>query len=191
MRSRVARVMGSCVAGSFAVVLVWQSAGLANAAEGQEVTVHSGKVDITHGVGTEPIDQVDIVMTFTNTETADGSVCEGPSDSPVTQGVIVTLQQGSCGSGVAGAQVTIPHFTPRPKAKALAKFEGTTVEGARVDALLRTLGTPAGTCGMWNLKLDAVPLDLSSITTNPVALSITLADGSYGCVTVSKARIDR
>ena len=98
MKGRVARVMSSCVTGAFAVVLICQGASLANAAEGQEVTVHSGKIDITHGVGTEPIDQVDIVMTFTNTETAEGGVCEAATDSPITNGVIVTLQPGSCGS---------------------------------------------------------------------------------------------
>jgi len=49
---------------------------------------------------------------------------------------------------------------------------------------------PARTCGMWNLTLDAVPLNLSRISHNPLALSVRLPDGSKGCVTVNNALFD-
>ena len=42
-----------------------------------------------------------------------------------------------------------------------------------MDALLRVLPKPTGACARYNLTLDALPLDMSSITADPVALSGT------------------
>ena len=75
MKGGLGRIVRISLTGAFAAALVCQVAGNAGAVEGQEVTVHSGKVDITHGVGAEPIDQVDIIMTFTNTETGRWPPC--------------------------------------------------------------------------------------------------------------------
>ena len=191
MKGGLSRMVRISLTGAFAAALVCQVAGNAGAVEGQEVTVHSGKVDITHGVGAEPIDQVDIIMTFTNTERADGHVCEKATDDPVVHGLVVALQEGYCGTSAPAAHVTIPSFKPTYKGSPLARFEGTTVERAVVDGLLRTLPTPAGTCGMWNLTLDAIPLNLSRINHNPLALSVRLPDGSRGCVNVTNALIDQ
>ena len=58
MKGGLGRIVRISLTGAFAAALVCQVAGNAGAVEGQEVTVHSGKVDITHGVGTEPIDEV-------------------------------------------------------------------------------------------------------------------------------------
>ncbi len=170
-----------------AVALLVSYADRVPAAETDEVIVNSAKLDITHGSGSEPIDQADMVVTFTSAETGEGAVCEN-SDAPVSVGVTVTLQQGVCGTATSGERVTIPFFTPVAQASRVAKFEGATASGANVDAVLRTL-RPRHSCGRWNLRLDAVPLDLSTITNDPVALSVTLPDGSFGCATVN-ARID-
>jgi hypothetical protein len=191
MKGGLGRIVRISLTGAFAAALVCQVAGNAGAVEGQEVTVHSGKVDITHGVGAEPIDQVDVIMTFTNTEKADGHLCEKASDDPVVHGLVVALQEGYCGTGAPAAHVTVPSFKPTYKGSPLARFEGTTLEGAVVDGLLRTLPAPAGTCGMWNLTLDAIPLNLSRIYHNPLALSVRLPDGSKGCVNVTNALIDQ
>ncbi|MGO9061482.1 MAG: hypothetical protein ACLQU2_29510 [Candidatus Binataceae bacterium] len=191
MKGGLRRIVRITVTGAFVAALVCQVAGKAGAVEGQEVTVHSGKVDITHGVGAEPIDQVDIIMTFTNTEAADGHVCEKASDDPVVHGLVVALQEGYCGTGTPAAHVTIASFRPTYKGSPLARFEGTTAEGAVVDGLLKTLPAPARTCGMWSLTLDAVPLNLSQISHNPIALSVRLPDGSKGCVNVTNALIDQ
>jgi hypothetical protein len=191
MKGGLGRVVRSVVAGAFAAALICQLAGQAGAVEGREITVHSGKIDLTHGVGAEPIDQVDIIMTFTNTEAADGHICEKATDDPVVHGLAVALQEGYCGTGAPAAYITIPSFRPTYKGSPLARFEGRTVQRAVVDGLLRTLPTPARTCGMWSLTLDAVPLNLSRISHNPVALSVRLPDGSRGCVTVTNALIDQ
>jgi hypothetical protein len=133
MKGGLGRIVRISLTGAFAAALVCQVAGNAGAVEGQEVTVHSGKVDITHGVGAEPIDQVDIIMTFTNTERADGHVCEKATDDPVAHGLVVAVQEGYCGTGVPAAHVTIPSFKPTYKGSPLARFEGTTLEGAVVE----------------------------------------------------------
>jgi hypothetical protein len=191
MKGGLGRVVRNVVTGAFAAALVCQVAGTAGAVEGREVTIHSGKVDITHGVGAEPIDQVDLVLTFTNTETAEGRVCEKVTDSPVTKGLQVMLQEGYCGTTNPAAVLTIPAFKPLAPGSLFARFEGKTVQGAVVDGLLRTLPAPAGTCGMWNLTMDAVPVNLSRIYHNPVAVSVRLPDGSRGCVNVTNALIDQ
>lgn len=187
---KTGRILGSIAAGAFAVVLACQAGGVASAAEGNDLIIHSSKVDITHGVGAEPIDQMDVVLTFSNTERSERGRCEKAADSPVTHGLTLTVQEGYCGAGGAGAQVTVPSFRPIPGTSS-ARYEGITIEGANVDALLRKLPTPAGSCGLWNLTLDAVPLNLSAVRSNPVAVSITVADGSTSCVNVTNALIDQ
>ena len=184
------RVVRNVLTGAFAAVLVCQAASMAGAIEAPEVTVHSGKVDITHGIGAEPIDQVDLVLTFSNTESGERHLCES-TDNPVSKGLDVSLQEGYCGTAAPATHITVPYFKPTYKGSPLARFEGTTVQKAVVDGLLATLPKPAGSCGMWNLKLDAVPVNLSRIYHNPVALSVRLPDGSHGCVTVTNALIDQ
>ncbi len=190
MKVGLVTVVRSIVVGAFVAALILQFAAGAGAVEGPEVTIHSGKVDITHGVGTEPIDQVDLVLTFSNTESSEGHVCEKLADNPVTHGLQVSLQQGYCGTVSPATTVKIPAFKPTYPGSPLARFEGNT-GGAVVDATLATLPTPAGSCGVWSLTLDAVPLNLAQISHNPVAMSVRLADGSRGCVTVSNALIDQ
>jgi len=73
----------------------------------------------------------------------------------------------------------------------LANFSGFSMEGATVDALLRTLKTPVGTCGAWSLRVDAVNVNLYYVRRNPVAVTITLPDGSYGCLGITSALIDQ
>jgi hypothetical protein len=173
---------------AFAAFLVLPG-GPAFCAETGEIVIHSGRVDVNHGIGTEPIDQLDIAITFTNTESSEHGACH-KTDNPVSHGLVVSLQEGACGTTLPPVVVTIPKFKPISPNSTFAKFEGITKENASADALLRTLPKPNGVCGLYNLTLDALPLDMSSITANPVALSITLADGSTGCVTVSNAIIE-
>jgi len=169
-----------------ALLLVPLGRGVARA-EGSDVTVTLSKLDITHGVGAEPVDQYDLVANFNNTEASEGGKCERSSDVPIN-GFVVSLQEGACGTTTAAATVTVP---PLPKiGKNQYKFEGVTKEGVMIDATLTRLTTPKKSCGNWHLVLDATPIDLSNIQTNPVATSLTLPDGSLGCLSATAA-IDR
>jgi len=156
-------------------------------AEGSDMTVTVSKLDITHGIGTEPVDQVDLITNFNNKEGSEGHRCDPSSDSPVA-GFVVNLQEGACGPGGTPVTLTIPKLPKIGLNK--YKFEGVTKEGATVDATLTKLITTAGSCGNWHLVLDATPVDLSSIQSNPVATMITLNDGSLGCLS-APARIDQ
>ena len=68
-------------------------------------------VDMTHFVGREPIDQIDLTANFTNNELAEGKRCE-PADNLLFHGVKVTVQQGFCGAKTTKSNVTIPFFQP-------------------------------------------------------------------------------
>jgi len=169
-----------------ALLFVPVSSGTARA-EGSDLSVTLSKLDIAHGVGTEPVDQVDMILNFNNTEASDGTKCESAADSPI-HGFVVGLQEGACGTTATTATLTVPSLRKIGKNK--YKFEGVTQEGSTVDATLTMLRTPAQSCGKWHLVLDATPVDLSSIQANPAATSIALADGSFGCLSAT-ARIDR
>ena len=119
-------------------------------AEGSDVTVTVSKLDITHGIGTEPVDQVDLITNFNNKEASESHKCDPSSDSPV-RGFVMNLQEGACGAGGASATLTIPKLPKIGLNK--YKFQGVTKEGATVDATLTRLLTTAGSCGNWHLVL--------------------------------------
>lgn len=157
-------------------------------AQAGDVVVHATTVDITHFPGTEPIDQIDMTATFTNNELAELKHCE-PADSLVIHGVKVTVQQGLCGTVTRKNNMTVPFF--HPLSSTLAVFEGLTNEGATADSVLHTLTKLPGTCGSYALRVDAVNVNLTSVRRNPVAVTITLPDGSSGCLSINDALIDQ
>lgn len=157
-------------------------------AQAGDVVVHASTVDITHFPGTEPIDQIDMTATFTNNELAELKHCE-PADSMVIHGVKVTVQQGLCGTVTRKNNMTVPFF--HPLSPTLAVFEGLTNEGATADAALHTLTKIPGTCGSYALRVDAVNVNLASVRRNPVAVTVTLPDGSSGCLSINNALIDQ
>jgi len=65
-----------------------------------------------------------------------------------------------------------------------------TAEGEIADAVVHRKSTPDRSCGKWKVKVDVSNIDLSQITSNPVGLSVELADGSSRCVEVDNALID-
>lgn len=172
---------------SVALLMVGFAAEKAMAQAG-DVVVHAATVDITHMTGTEPVDQIDMTATFTNNEFAELRHCEA-ADSLILHGVKVTVQQGLCGTSTRKSDMTIPFF--RPLNPTLAAFEGLTDEGATADAVLRTLKRLPGTCGSYSLRVDAVNVNLAAVRHNPVAVTITLPDGSSGCLAINNALIDQ
>jgi hypothetical protein len=172
---------------SVVLLVVGFATGKAMAQAG-DVVVHAATVDLTHLTGTEPVDQIDMTATFTNNEFVELRHCEA-ADSLILHGVRVTVQQGLCGATTRKNNMTIPFF--RPLSPTLAAFEGLTNEGATADAVLRTLTRLAGTCGSYALRVDAVNVNLASVRRNPVAVTITLPDGSSGCLAIDNALIDQ
>lgn len=158
--------------------------------EARDIVVSNATVDITHFVGKEPIDQLDLTALFTNNELAEGKKCEPPDDL-IFHGVKVSVQQGFCGANTTKSNVTIHFFQPLGPNSNLANFSGFSLEHATVDALLQTLKTPVGTCGSWLLRIDAINVNLAAIKRNPVAVTITTPDGSSGCLGITSALIDQ
>jgi hypothetical protein len=157
-------------------------------AQAGDVVVHATTVDITHFPGAEPIDQIDMTATFTNNEFAEHRQCEA-ADALARHGVKVTVQQGLCGATTRKSNMTIPFF--QPVSPTLALFEGLTNEGATADAVLHTLTRLPGTCGSYNVRVDAIKVNLSGVRRNPVAVTVTLPDGSSGCLSINNAIIDQ
>ena len=171
------------------VVLLMVSLATGKAmAQAGDVVVHAATVDLTHFAGTEPVDQIDMTATFTNNELAELRHCEA-ADSMVFHGVKVAVQQGLCGATTRKSNMTVPFF--RPLSSTLAQFDGFTYEGATADAVLQTLRRLPGTCGSYSLRVDAVNVNLAAVRRNPVAVTITLPDGSSGCLAINNALIDQ
>ena len=184
MKSLSALLAWTCVL----LLMVSFSTGKAMAQAG-DVVVHATTVDITHFTGTEPVDQIDMTATFTNNELRESGRCENNTDSLIFHGVKVTVQPGLCGTTARKSNMTIPFF--RPLSPTLATFEGLTNEGATADAILHTLTRLPGTCGTYSVRVDAVNVNLAAVRRNPVAVTITLPDGSSGCLSINNALIDQ
>ena len=75
--------------------------------------------------------------------------------------------------------------------RALSLLRDGRPEGATADAVLRTLKRLPGTCGSYSLRVDAVNVNLAAVRRNPVAVTITLPDGSSGCLAINNALIDQ
>jgi hypothetical protein len=178
----------SAWAGVLALTLGFATAK--SSAQAGDVVVHAVTVDLTHMTGTEPVDQIDMTATFTNNEFAELKHCE-PTESLIMHGVKVTVQQGLCSATSRKSNITIPFFRPLSTTSSLATFEGITVEGATADAILRTLTRLPGTCGSYSLRVDAVNVNLAAVKRNPVAVTVTLPDGSSGCLSINNALIDQ
>lgn len=168
-------------------------AGLATGkamAQAGDVVVHAATVDLTHFTGTEPVDQIDMTATFTNNEFKELRHCEA-ADSLILHGVKVGVQQGLCGSATHITNMTIPFFRPLSPTSSLAVFEGLTIQKATADAVLHTLTRLPGTCGSYSVRIDAINVNLATVKRNPVAVTVTLPDGSSGCLAINNALIDQ
>jgi hypothetical protein len=172
---------------SVILLIVGFATGKAMAQAG-DVVVHAATVDLTHFTGTEPVDQIDMTTTFTNNEFKELRHCEA-ADSIILHGVKVGIQQGLCGSATHITNMTIPFF--HPVSSTLAFFEGLTIQKATADAVLHTLTRLPGTCGSYSVRIDAINVNLLTVKRNPVAVTVTLPDGSSGCLAINNALIDQ
>ncbi len=172
---------------AIAAAVIPLASSRAVATDGGEVGIKRASVDITHGGDSEPNDQAEISVTFKDAQNP--NTCKRSSDNLDNGGVKVSLHQGTCQSA-PDAAATIPSFRPISGTND-ALFQGDTAEGETADAIVRRMPTPAGSCGKWKLKLDTSHIDLSQITSSPVALTVELPDGSSGCVEVNNTVIDQ
>lgn len=179
-----------CASWACVILLIVGSATGKAMAQAGDVVVHAATVDLTHFTGTEPVDQIDMTATFTNNEFKELRHCEA-ADSLILHGVRVGIQQGLCGSATHITNITIPFFRPLSPTSSLAVFEGLTIQKATADAVLHTLTRLPGTCGSYSVRIDAINVNLAPVKRNPVAVTVTLPDGSSGCLAINNALIDQ
>ena len=201
------------IVGAVAVpVMFFALADRANALETDILIDSAAELQIDHSGDPEPSDSFELKATFTNNDkNAEGS-CD--SDDPVTQGLTITLGTGTCGSSTGVVEVVIPAFASTDSARVspLGKKHGghkkhkthfklkmTTVtasdpsdgetENATLDAEIKVLPIPTGTCGQWTLDAEVSNVDLSALTANPVVVSIGQGDDT-GCNDQIQAQFD-
>ena len=85
--------------------------------------------------------------------------------------------------------MTIPFF--HKVSLTLGLFDGAISGGGFADATLHKLTRLPGTCGSYNVRVDAVNVNLAAVRRNPVAVTVTLPDGSSGCLAINNALIDQ
>ena len=187
---------------------------LADRASAQETDIlidSAAKLQIDQSGNPEPSDDFKLKATFTNDDINGDGSCDG--DDPVTQGLTITLGTGACGSSTDVVQVVIPAFANSDSAKVSPlsnkhghkkhkthfKLKKTPVtasdptsgetENATLDAEIKVLPTPAGTCGQWTLDAEVSNVDLSALTANPVVVTIGQGDDT-GCNDQIQAQFD-
>ena len=121
--------------------------------------------------------------------------CDGEADDLLERGVTVGVYGGTCAAfstlcGTSGCPLLPFDFDVNPYVEhdigsssygTFFRLNG----GGAVASKIGTLGTPPGTCGTWSINLQATGLNLSSISSNSVALFLNDSDGDGGCFDVS------
>lgn len=159
-----------------------------------EIDLDAEKVEIVHGPGTGN-DVANLKITFTNT--VEG--CDDGADDAIASGVEVSLSPFSCESFTCDASapsalctgapiITVPFdYIIDPFVEfTINETEYGTFFGLNppdtgpgtVLAQIVAIPTYTWVCGTWKLNVEATGLDLSSITANPLSLTLNDSDGS-------------
>src|SRR6266850_6945043 len=150
-----------------------------------EINLNSSNVQVVHNTPAN----TDVLNLSLNV-TSDGELggCEGEDDDLLESGVTVGVFGGSCiqyfFTCIAVTCPTLPFdFTVNPYVEheigssSYGTFFGLNGAGS-VSSKIVSLATPINTCGTWNINLQATGLNLSSITSSPIALFLNDSDDS-------------
>ena len=209
---KIKRNSFKAILGAMAVpVMFFALANRAPAAETDILIDSAAELQIDQNGDPEPSDSFQLKATFTNDDINGDGSCDG--DDPVTQGLTITLGTGACSSSTDVVQVVIPAFASSDNAKVsplkkhgghkkhkthfkLKKMPVTAsdptsgeTENATLDAEIKVLPTPAGTCGQWTIDAEVSNVDLSALTANPVVVTIRQGDDT-GCNDQIQAQFD-
>lgn len=157
-----------------------------------EIDLNAEKIQISHTPGGTSADTASIFINFTNN--VDG--CDDGEDDAIASGITVQLSSLSCAElfcvagpcPLAAPTVTFPfsydifpfisHTVGDVTYGTFFGLNPVDVGPGTVSARIVTTETPTWTCGTWNLNVHATGLDLSSITSNPISLTLNDADDS-------------
>ncbi|HYK64810.1 MAG TPA: hypothetical protein VEY94_07685 [Patescibacteria group bacterium] len=181
-----------CSAGAAALSLMPLAAAQAQSDPG-EIDLNAEKIQVSHTPGGTSADNLAIFINFTNN--VEG--CDGGDDDAIASGVTVQLSPLSCESMfcIAGTPCVVdgpidlfpfdydidPFVAHTVGDVSYGTFFGLNPVGVgpgTVSARIVSVPTDEWVCGTWNLNVHATGLDLSSITSNPISLTLNDSDGS-------------
>jgi hypothetical protein len=151
----------------------------------QEINLNSSNLQVVHNAGTNK----DVLnMSLNVTSEGESGSCDGEADDLLETGVDVAVSFLDCNSFAYFCYFY--NFCPKPFHYDVSPYVehdiGNTSYGTyfalngpgSVSSKIVALSTPPNTCGTWNINLQATGLDLSSITSSPVALFLNDSDDS-------------
>src|SRR5882762_961193 len=96
------------VCATIVITISFALTGLVAAAEapGDLLIDNNSTLLIDHSTETPPSDSFELNAVFTNNDQSAEGSCDG--DDPVTQGLILTLGTGTCGSSTEVVSITVP-----------------------------------------------------------------------------------
>jgi hypothetical protein len=154
-----------------------------------EVQLNASNVQVVQNPG-----QTDVLnMSLIVTDRGDGPIedlCDGEKDDLLETGVHVGVYVGTCANffslcfGIAGCPTLPFSYFVNPYVEhdigstSYGTFFGLNGPGT-VASKIVALATPPGACGRWRINLQATGLDLSSITSSPMALLLNDSDNIF------------
>ena len=155
-----------------------------------DLILNTSTVQVVHNSGTNA-DVLNMALNVTSNEAG----CDGGADDLLESGVSVGVYGGTCAAfstlcSTIGCPLLPFDFNVNPYVEHdIGSFSyGTFFKlngGGAVSSKIVALATPPGTCGRWSINLQATGLNLSSITSNSVALFLDDSDGDGRCFTVN------
>jgi hypothetical protein len=111
-----------------------------------------------------------------------------PLDDPITQGIFLIFQAGSCADlpSNAGLVFLSPFVVHTVGHTSYGTFYSSNPPES-VSARITQLATPAGTCGSYNLNVELAGITTAFLGNGPFALTIERSDGSEACFDITNA----
>ena len=154
----------------------------------QEIHLNSSNVQVVHNTGTNK-DILNMTLNVESDGDGSGDPCDGGDDDLLETGVEVAVFAHTCQDyfdtcfSFPFVCPTLPFdFVVSPYVEhdigntSYGTFFGVNGPGS-VSSKIVALASPNGTCGTWSINLQATGLDLSSITSSPIALFLEDFDG--------------
>ena len=158
-------------------------------AHAQEIHLNSSNVQVVHNVAAN----TDVLNLSLNVESdGEGGLdpCDSEKDDLLETGVHVGVYVGTCANffslcfGIAGCPTLTFSYFVNPYVEhdigstSYGTFFGLNGPGTVASKII-ALATPPGACGRWTINLQATGLDLSSITSSPIALLLNDSDNIF------------
>ena len=148
-----------------------------------EIILNSSNVQVVHN----PSPNTDVLnMSLNVTNNGDAGSCDSEQDDFLETGLFVAVSRFSCATLFSCVTPPCPDFAAEVdyvEHDIGSSSYGTSFEpnaGGNVSSKIVALATPPGTCGRWDINLQATGQNLGGITSPPVALLLSDEDEDGG-----------